>query len=327
MRMRDLRFDMVTKKGGASCIEVARTLQRYLDGGLDEPTRSRIAAHLAVCRRCGLDEQAYREILTALSRQSDTADNEPIERLPRVRREPHRRRSTRHQRRRVITATQPVVESARDRWTRRRVTIPIMLGVAVAAFAGAPILIPGAAAWDVIRLRLRLPTLRTYLFVVPVRFQRHRRDPRCGTAVDTRRMRYDAAPARVTTTPSAAAGLVDPRPRPPGRAAARAPGRGRGRHRHDPHAGPCDRDLPPRQPLRRLTPLPALRTPRVSHSRRDHGRAPRRSWVRPSLPTCWFGIHPTRQRPRRHHDRRIDLHGAGRTDRGRGLSRGTTLPA
>ena len=81
MRMRDLRFDMVTKKGGASCIEVARTLQRYLDRDLDEPTRARVAAHLAVCRRCGLDEQAYRDILSALSRHGDTADGEPIERL------------------------------------------------------------------------------------------------------------------------------------------------------------------------------------------------------------------------------------------------------
>ena len=81
MRMRDLRFDMLTKKGGASCIEVARTLQQYLDGDLDEPTRSRVAAHLAVCRRCGLDEQAYREILTALSRQGNTTDSEPIDRL------------------------------------------------------------------------------------------------------------------------------------------------------------------------------------------------------------------------------------------------------
>ena len=40
-----------------------------------------------------------------------------------------------------------------------------MLGVTCAAFAGAPILIPGAAAWDVIRMRWQLPALRTYLFV------------------------------------------------------------------------------------------------------------------------------------------------------------------
>lgn len=65
----------------------------------------------------------------------------------------------------MITTTQPVVESARDRWTRRRVTIPTMLGITLVAFAGAPILIPATAVWDVFRLRWRLPTLRTYLFV------------------------------------------------------------------------------------------------------------------------------------------------------------------
>jgi anti-sigma factor RsiW len=72
---------MVTKKGGATCIEVARTLQQYLDGELDETTRARVAAHLAVCRRCGLDEQAYRDILAALVRRGDAIDREPIDRL------------------------------------------------------------------------------------------------------------------------------------------------------------------------------------------------------------------------------------------------------
>jgi len=80
MRMRDLRSDMFTNRGGTSCVHVARTLQRYLDGDLDEAARARIAGHLAVCRRCGLDEQAYRDIKTALANNIDVPE-EPIDRL------------------------------------------------------------------------------------------------------------------------------------------------------------------------------------------------------------------------------------------------------
>jgi len=72
---------MFAKRGGARCVEVGRVLQRYLDGDLDESTRTRVAGHLAVCRRCGLDEQAYSEIKTALARHGDTIPTEPIDRL------------------------------------------------------------------------------------------------------------------------------------------------------------------------------------------------------------------------------------------------------
>ena len=81
MRMRDLRLDMFTKRGGASCLQVARSLQRYLDGDLDEATRARVAGHLGVCRRCGLDEQAYRQIKAALASRGAELPDEPIERL------------------------------------------------------------------------------------------------------------------------------------------------------------------------------------------------------------------------------------------------------
>ena len=62
MRVRDIRPDTMRRRGGATCLEIARTVQRYLDGKLDEPARVRVAGHHAVCRRCGLDEQAYRDI-------------------------------------------------------------------------------------------------------------------------------------------------------------------------------------------------------------------------------------------------------------------------
>jgi len=79
--MRDIRPDMFTKQGGASCVRVARTLQRYLDGDLDEATRGRIAAHLGLCRRCGLDEQAYRAIKDSLARHGAVLPAEALERL------------------------------------------------------------------------------------------------------------------------------------------------------------------------------------------------------------------------------------------------------
>jgi 1-acyl-sn-glycerol-3-phosphate acyltransferase len=52
------------------------------------------------------------------------------------------------------------------RWKRRAVTIPAMLGVTAAAIVLLPLLAIGAAAYDIARLRLRLPTLRFLLFVI-----------------------------------------------------------------------------------------------------------------------------------------------------------------
>ncbi len=81
MKIRDLRFDMFTRRGGTSCVHVARKLQQYLDGDLDAATRERISGHLAVCRRCGLDEQAYRDISHALATRGDLVDQSAIGRL------------------------------------------------------------------------------------------------------------------------------------------------------------------------------------------------------------------------------------------------------
>jgi hypothetical protein len=81
MRMRDLRLDMFTNRGGSSCVKVARVLQQYLDGDLDDAARAKVAGHLAVCRRCGLDEQAFREIKDALARRGSELPDAPIDRL------------------------------------------------------------------------------------------------------------------------------------------------------------------------------------------------------------------------------------------------------
>lgn len=81
MRLRELRIDMLRRRGGTNCVQVGRALQRYLDGTLDDAARARVAAHLAACRRCGLDEQTYRDMTAALLRRRPTDDTEPIARL------------------------------------------------------------------------------------------------------------------------------------------------------------------------------------------------------------------------------------------------------
>lgn len=49
-------------------------------------------------------------------------------------------------------------------------TIPTMLGFTAVAFAAAPLLLPAAAVADAVRLRLRLPTVRVYLFMLQYAF-------------------------------------------------------------------------------------------------------------------------------------------------------------
>lgn len=65
---------MIGYRGGAghrrmTCMQVARVLQRCLDGETDEVTAQRVAAHVEDCRRCGLEITVYREIKNSLARQ------------------------------------------------------------------------------------------------------------------------------------------------------------------------------------------------------------------------------------------------------------------
>jgi len=57
-------------------------------------------------------------------------------------------------------------EPRRSRWKRRSWTIPAMLGVTAVAVITLPIVVMAAAAADVIRLRLKFPTVRVALFLV-----------------------------------------------------------------------------------------------------------------------------------------------------------------
>ncbi len=51
------------------CVAVTRVLQAYLDGEVDEATARRVAAHLDVCRRCGMKADTYLAIKASLARR------------------------------------------------------------------------------------------------------------------------------------------------------------------------------------------------------------------------------------------------------------------
>jgi anti-sigma factor RsiW len=65
----------------ASCMQVMRVLQSYLDGHTDDTTARRVASHLDACRRCGLEASTYREIKAALARKATPLDESSLERL------------------------------------------------------------------------------------------------------------------------------------------------------------------------------------------------------------------------------------------------------
>lgn len=74
-----MRFHRPTDE--ASCREVSRTLQAYLDGHVDEVTARRVARHLEACRRCGLEAEVYSRIKEALSRMDRDVSSLPVARL------------------------------------------------------------------------------------------------------------------------------------------------------------------------------------------------------------------------------------------------------
>lgn len=65
----------------ASCLEVGRVLQSYLDGQVDELTARRVSRHLEMCRRCGLEAETYTNIKAALARRGADVDPRAVERL------------------------------------------------------------------------------------------------------------------------------------------------------------------------------------------------------------------------------------------------------
>lgn len=66
----------------ATCAEVMRSLQSYLDGEIrDELSVRRIAAHLETCRRCGMEAATFWELKTALRSAERDIDPRTVERL------------------------------------------------------------------------------------------------------------------------------------------------------------------------------------------------------------------------------------------------------
>ncbi len=64
-----------------SCQDVARMLQSFLDREVDEGSAERVAAHLEMCRHCGLEADVYREIKASLSRSTPTVSELTLRRL------------------------------------------------------------------------------------------------------------------------------------------------------------------------------------------------------------------------------------------------------
>lgn len=64
-----------------SCRQVGKVLQACLDGELDPDRARRVAAHLAACRRCGLEAAAYERIVAALRAGPALPDDRDVERL------------------------------------------------------------------------------------------------------------------------------------------------------------------------------------------------------------------------------------------------------
>jgi 1-acyl-sn-glycerol-3-phosphate acyltransferase len=57
-------------------------------------------------------------------------------------------------------------EPLASKWKRRAVSIPLMLGITVVAVVGGPVIIAITALYDLARMRLGLPTVRVYLFLL-----------------------------------------------------------------------------------------------------------------------------------------------------------------
>ena len=63
------------------CRAVARVLQTYLDGDLDDDFAAKIGAHLDACKHCGLEFETYRQIKSSLARRLPEVDPAAVARL------------------------------------------------------------------------------------------------------------------------------------------------------------------------------------------------------------------------------------------------------
>lgn len=63
-----------------NCREVGRVLQAYLDGELENDT-DKVAAHIEVCKLCGLEAETYTKLKQSLGNPDADLDSETIARL------------------------------------------------------------------------------------------------------------------------------------------------------------------------------------------------------------------------------------------------------
>lgn len=69
--------------GMLSCRQVAKVLQSFLDGEVDQITAERVEMHLEMCRRCGMESDVYREIKSSLARTGEPVPETTLRRLRR----------------------------------------------------------------------------------------------------------------------------------------------------------------------------------------------------------------------------------------------------
>lgn len=65
----------------ADCHEVARVLQAFLDHEVDDLSSARVAHHLELCRRCGMEAAVYAEIKASLADRGTPVDPVTLRRL------------------------------------------------------------------------------------------------------------------------------------------------------------------------------------------------------------------------------------------------------
>lgn len=79
MKLRRL-FSRFRHRDAMMCADVTRVLQEYLDGRLDAATARLAAAHLDMCKDCGLEADTYAAIKQALF-ELGTPPDDAIHRL------------------------------------------------------------------------------------------------------------------------------------------------------------------------------------------------------------------------------------------------------
>ena len=74
-------WPMSRLRGVMSCRQVARVIQSYLDGETDIGTGRAVAAHLELCRQCGMTAATFEAIKTALAHQTPATHGDALDRL------------------------------------------------------------------------------------------------------------------------------------------------------------------------------------------------------------------------------------------------------